>query len=53
MHVIEENGKLKFFEGKEELTSREGFNRLNYIYGNEPQEVKRIINKLKEKYEKA
>ena len=50
MHVIEDEGKLRFFEGKEELTSREGFARLERIYGSEPQEVKRIINKLREKY---
>ena len=50
MHVIEDEGKLRFFEGKKELTRREGFRRLDRIYGNEPQEVKRIINRLKEKY---
>ena len=52
MHVIEDEGKLRFFEGKEELTLREGFQRLDYIYGTEPQETKRIINRLKEKYRK-
>jgi len=50
MHVIEDEGRLRFFEGKKELTPREGFGRLERIYGNEPQEVKRIINRLREKY---
>lgn len=52
MIVIEDEGKLKFFDGTIELTLREGFKRLDQIYGNEPQEVKRIINRLKEKYER-
>lgn len=52
MIVIEDEGKLKFFEGKEELTPREGFSRLERIYGGEPQETKRVINRLKEKYMK-
>ena len=52
MHVIEENGKLRFYEGKTELTSREGFQRLYRIYGTEPQETKRVIDRLKEKYGK-
>ena len=53
MHVIEDDGELRFFEGKEELTLREGFQRLDRIYGTEPQETKRIIDRLKEKYRKA
>lgn len=50
MVVIEDEGKLKFFDGKEELTLREGFARLDIIYGGEPQETKKIIDRLKEKY---
>ena len=52
MIVIEDEGKLRFFDGKKELTLREGFNRLDYIYGNEPQETKKIIDHLKQKYRK-
>lgn len=52
MVVIEDEGKLKFFDGKKELTLREGFARLDTIYGGEPQETKRVINRLKEKYMK-
>lgn len=52
MHVIEDEGKLKFFDGKKELTLREGFTRLEHIYGSEPQETKRVIDRLKEKYMK-
>lgn len=52
MIVIEDEGKLKFFDGKKELTLREGFARLDAIYGGEPQETKRVINHLKEKYMK-
>ena len=52
MHAIEDNGKLRFFEGKKELTLREGFRRLDRIYGTEPQETKRVIDRLKEKYRK-
>lgn len=50
MIVIEDEDKLKFFDGKEELTLREGFARLDTIYGGEPQETKRVINRLREKY---
>lgn len=50
MVVIEDEGRLKFFDGKEELTLREGFARLDTIYGGEPQETKRVINRLREKY---
>ena len=52
MVVIEDEGKLKFFDGKKELTLREGFARLDTIYGSEPQETKRVINRLREKYMK-
>lgn len=50
MIVIEDGGKLQFFEGKKELTLREGFQRLEVIYSNEPQETKKIIDRLKEQY---
>ena len=50
MIVIENEGKLQFFEGKQELTLREGFQRLEVIYSNEPQETKKIIDRLKEQY---
>ena len=53
MIVIEDKGKLKFYEGKTELTMKEGFARLNQIYGTEPQETKRIIDRLKQKYGKV
>ena len=53
MIVIEDEGKLKFFDGKKELTLREGFQRLDQIYGTEPQETKRVIDRLKEKYRKV
>ena len=52
MVVIEDERGLRFFEGKEELTLREGFRRLDYIYSYEPQETKKIINRLKDKYMK-
>ena len=52
MVVIEDERGLRFFEGKRELTLREGFRRLDYIYGYEPQETKKIINRLKDKYMK-
>lgn len=53
MIVIEDKGKLKFYDGKTELTMKEGFTRLNQIYGTEPQETRRIIDRLKEKYGKV
>ena len=49
---IEDEGKLRFFDGKKELTLREGFARLDIIYGGEPQETKRVINYLRKKYMK-
>ena len=50
MIVIEDKSQLRFYEGKEELTLREGFKRLDQIYGTEPQETKRVIDRLREKY---
>ena len=52
MHAIENENKLRFFEGTKELTLREGFQRLNERYPSEPQEVKRVIDKLRERYGK-
>lgn len=52
MIVIEDRSQLRFYEGRTELTLREGFERLDRIYGNEPQETKRVIDRLKEKYRK-
>ena len=52
MHVIEDEGRLRFYQGTTELTPCEGFERLDQIYGTEPQETKRVIDRLKEKYRK-
>ena len=53
MIIIEDKGQIKFFEKDKELTLREGFKRLETIYHDEPQETKKIINRLREKYLKA
>lgn len=50
MIVIEDKGKIKFFEKDRELTISEGFKRLENIYHNEPVETKKIIKRLREKY---
>lgn len=50
MHVIEDNGTLKFYEGEKELTPHEGFKRLSDLYSTEPSEVRNIIDSLREKY---
>ena len=50
MIVIENKGKLKFFEGERELTMQEGFKRLDQLYINEPIDSKKAIDNLKEKY---
>ena len=52
MILIEDNGHISFSHHGRELTLKQGFNYLDKIYGNEPQEVKRVIDRLKEKYEK-
>lgn len=52
MVVIEDKGKLSFSHHGRALTLKQGFNYLDKIYGNEPQEVKKIIDNLKEKYRK-
>lgn len=53
MIVIEDKGRLKFIDKDKELTIREGFKRLDELYSNEPQETRKIINRLKEKYWKV
>lgn len=53
MIVIEDKGKIKFFDKDKELTLREGFRQLESIYHNEPLETKKIIDRLREKYLKA
>ena len=50
MIVIEDNGKLEFFDGKKKLTSREGFGRLAERYKTEPAETRKIIDRLRDKY---
>ena len=50
---IEDNGILKFYNGTIEITSKDGFARLNELYRNEPPEVKKVIDRLKKKYERA
>ena len=52
MILIEDKGKLVFTHHGRELTIKQGFTYLDKIYGNEPQEVKKIIDQLKEKYKK-
>ena len=52
MIVIEDKHQLKFLLNGEEISHKEGFKYLNNIYGNEPQETKKIILQLKEKYYK-
>jgi len=50
MIVIEDEGKLEFFDGKKKLTSREGFRRLAERYKTEPAETRKIIDRLRDKY---
>lgn len=52
MIVIEDNGKIKFFKDGVEISRKAGFKHLDEVYGNEPQETKKTINRLKEKYYK-
>ena len=53
MIVIEDKGKLKFLKDGKEISQREGFKQLESIYNNEPQETKKIIDKLRTKYRKV
>lgn len=53
MIVIEDKGRIKFFDKDKELTLYEGFKWLESIYHNEPLENRKIIDQLKEKYLKA
>jgi len=50
MIVIEDEGKLEFFNGKEKLTHQEGFRRLAERYKTEPAETRKIIDRLRDKY---
>lgn len=52
MILIEDKGHIEFTHYGRKLTIKQGFNYLDKIYGNEPQEVKKIIDQLKEKYKK-
>ena len=53
MIVIEDKGRLKFLKEGKEISQREGFKQLDVIYINEPQETKKVIDKLKIKYKKV
>ena len=53
MIVIVEGNSIKFTEGKRTLSFEEGFRRLDQRYKDEPQEVKRKIQELKERFYKA
>ena len=53
MIVIVEGNSIKFTEGKQTLSFEEGFRRLDQRYKDEPQEVKRKIQELKERFYKA
>ena len=50
MVVYEDNGKLNFSQQGQAMTTEEGFAYLDSIYPNEVAEVKRAIDKLREKY---
>jgi hypothetical protein len=52
--IVSDDGKSISFSHKgKELTLREGFRRLDEIYSNEPQEVKKRIDELKKRFYKA
>ena len=53
MIVIEDSGKLEFFDGKKKLTNREGFRRLAERYKTEPAETRKIIDRLRDTYGRA
>lgn len=53
MIVIVEGNSIKFTEGKRILSIEEGFRRLEQRYRDEPQEVKRKIQELRERFYKA
>ena len=50
MIVIEDKGKIKFFEDDKELSMIKGFEKLDSLYYNEPLETKKIIKELKRRY---
>ena len=51
--IIEDKGKIKFLENGKELSLREGFKKLDVIYNNEPLENRKIIDRLRNKYQKV
>ena len=53
MIVIVDKNTIKFTEGKRTLSIEEGFRRLDQRYRDEPQEVKRKIQELRERFYKA
>lgn len=53
MIVIVSRDTIKFTEGKRTLSIEEGFRRLDQRYKDEPQEVKRKIQELRERFYKA
>lgn len=53
MIVIISRDTIKFTEGKRTLSIEEGFRRLDQRYRDEPQEVKRKIQELRERFYKA
>ena len=52
MIVIEDKGRIKFFEGDEELSLQKGFEQLELLYSNEPPDAKKVIDRLRDKYKK-
>ena len=53
MVIIEDKGKLRFLKDGKEISYQEGFKRLESIYNTEPQETKKVIDKLRTKYKKV
>ena len=52
MYVIEDKGKINFYEGARELSTKDGFARLQRLYQYEPTETKHVIEKLQRKYQR-
>lgn len=53
MVVIEDKGKLRFLKDGKEISQREGLKQLESIYNSEPQETKKVIDRLRNKYRKV
>ena len=52
--IVSDDGKsISFTHNGKKLSKREGFQRLDEIYSGEPAEVKRKIDRLKERFMKA